>query len=95
MPGSGPPDSPSALDSQPMPFHTLVLDLAGVCFVDLNGVKVLTKVSSVCVISIRSQTGTMGMTCMWFSLWWGGYRIGGDLLGNVLTRGGQSTKLPS
>uniref|UniRef100_A0A8C4ZA64 STAS domain-containing protein n=1 Tax=Gadus morhua TaxID=8049 RepID=A0A8C4ZA64_GADMO len=46
MPGSGPPDSPSALDSQPMPFHTLVLDLAGVCFVDLNGVKVLTKMNS-------------------------------------------------
>ncbi|CAL8367041.1 unnamed protein product [Lota lota] len=45
VPG-GPPDSPLALDSQPMPFHTLILDLAGVCFVDLNGVKVLTKMNS-------------------------------------------------
>ncbi|KAK0139387.1 Solute carrier family 26 member 9 [Merluccius polli] len=45
-PGSPGPDSPTALDSQPMPFHTLILDLAGVCFVDLNGVKVLTKMNS-------------------------------------------------
>ncbi|KAG7260974.1 hypothetical protein CRUP_004189 [Coryphaenoides rupestris] len=41
------PDGPPALtlDPQtPVPFHSLVLDLAGVCFVDLNGIKVLTKV---------------------------------------------------
>lgn len=41
--------SPSAgtLESQPMPFHTLILDLAGVCFIDLMGIKVLTKVSHI------------------------------------------------
>ncbi|KAM4609770.1 solute carrier family 26 member 9-like [Polymixia lowei] len=40
--------SPSAvtLDTQPMPFHTLILDLAGVCFIDLMGVKLLTKMNS-------------------------------------------------
>lgn len=40
------PASPSAvtLESQPMPFHTLILDLAGVCFIDLMGIKVLIKV---------------------------------------------------
>uniref|UniRef100_A0A3B4TDL3 Solute carrier family 26 member 9 n=1 Tax=Seriola dumerili TaxID=41447 RepID=A0A3B4TDL3_SERDU len=42
------PPSPSAvtLESQPMPFHTLILDLAGVCFIDLMGIKVLIKVIS-------------------------------------------------
>lgn len=42
------PPSPTAvtLQSQPVPFHTLILDLAGVCFVDLMGIKVLTKVKS-------------------------------------------------
>ncbi|XP_019129332.1 solute carrier family 26 member 9 [Larimichthys crocea] len=42
------PPSPSAvtLESQPMPFHTLILDLAGVCFIDLMGIKVLTKMNS-------------------------------------------------
>ena len=42
------PPSPTAvtLESQPVPFHTLILDLAGVCFVDLMGIKVLTKVTS-------------------------------------------------
>ncbi|XP_035499739.2 solute carrier family 26 member 9-like isoform X2 [Scophthalmus maximus] len=46
-PDQGPP-SPSAvtLDPQPMPFHTLILDLAGVCFIDLMGIKVLTKMNS-------------------------------------------------
>ncbi|XP_041800878.1 solute carrier family 26 member 9-like [Chelmon rostratus] len=34
------------LESKPMPFHTLILDLAGVCFVDLMGIKVLTKMNS-------------------------------------------------
>ncbi|XP_023271363.1 solute carrier family 26 member 9 isoform X2 [Seriola lalandi dorsalis] len=42
------PPSPSAvtLESQPMPFHTLILDLAGVCFIDLMGIKVLIKMNS-------------------------------------------------
>ncbi|XP_036961165.1 solute carrier family 26 member 9-like isoform X1 [Acanthopagrus latus] len=42
------PPSPTAvtLESQPVPFHTLILDLAGVCFVDLMGIKVLTKMNS-------------------------------------------------
>nr|XP_019964429.1 PREDICTED: solute carrier family 26 member 9 [Paralichthys olivaceus] len=42
------PPSPGAvtLEPQPMPFHTLVLDLAGVCFIDLMGIKVLTKMNS-------------------------------------------------
>lgn len=40
------PASSSAvtLETQPMPFHTLILDLAGVCFIDLMGIKVLIKV---------------------------------------------------
>ncbi|KAM6977571.1 solute carrier family 26 member 9-like [Aplochiton taeniatus] len=40
--------SPSevVLGCHPMPFHTIVLDLAGVCFVDLMGIKVLTKMNS-------------------------------------------------
>ncbi|CAB1414862.1 unnamed protein product [Pleuronectes platessa] len=29
-----------------MPFHTLILDLAGVCFIDLMGIKVLIKMNS-------------------------------------------------
>ncbi|KAJ8016882.1 hypothetical protein DPEC_G00011960 [Dallia pectoralis] len=41
-----PGSSPVTLDSQPMPFHTLILDLAGVCFIDLMGIKVLTKMNS-------------------------------------------------
>ncbi|KAF7662095.1 hypothetical protein LDENG_00245240 [Lucifuga dentata] len=42
------PPTPSAvtLESQPMPFHTLILDLAGVCFIDLMGIKVLLKMNS-------------------------------------------------
>ncbi|XP_042155493.1 solute carrier family 26 member 9-like isoform X2 [Oncorhynchus tshawytscha] len=44
------PDQPSAspviLNSQPIPFHTLILDLSGVCFIDLMGIKVLTKMYS-------------------------------------------------
>lgn len=44
-PDREPPSSSAAtLESQPMPFHTLILDLAGVCFIDLMGIKVLTKV---------------------------------------------------
>lgn len=40
-----PPSPPAVtLESQPMPFHTLILDLAGVCFIDLMGIKVLIKV---------------------------------------------------
>ncbi|XP_074498909.1 solute carrier family 26 member 9-like [Sebastes fasciatus] len=40
-------ESPSpTLESQPMPFHTLILDLAGVCFIDLMGIKVLLKMNS-------------------------------------------------
>ncbi|XP_056589524.1 solute carrier family 26 member 9-like [Triplophysa dalaica] len=38
--------SPVTIEMQPMPFHTLILDLGGVCFIDLMGVKVLTKMSS-------------------------------------------------
>ncbi|KAL4623789.1 solute carrier family 26 member 9 isoform X1 [Arapaima gigas] len=34
------------IEPRPPPFHTLILDLAGVCFVDLMGIKVLTKMSS-------------------------------------------------
>lgn len=50
-PDSEPP-SPSVvtLESQPMPFHTLILDLAGVCFIDLMGIKVLIKVRSLFAI---------------------------------------------
>ncbi|XP_070304071.1 solute carrier family 26 member 9 isoform X1 [Salvelinus sp. IW2-2015] len=50
--GEQPPDpdqpssSPVTLDSQPRPFHTLILDLAGVCFIDLMGIKVLIKMNS-------------------------------------------------
>uniref|UniRef100_A0A8B9L7Y2 Solute carrier family 26 member 9 n=1 Tax=Astyanax mexicanus TaxID=7994 RepID=A0A8B9L7Y2_ASTMX len=42
------PTSPPAvtIEMQPMPFHTLILDLAGVCFIDLMGIKVLTKMSN-------------------------------------------------
>ncbi|XP_028265721.1 solute carrier family 26 member 9-like [Parambassis ranga] len=50
------PPSPSVvtLESQPMPFHTLVLDLAGVCFIDLMGIKVLLKMnSSYAVLGIK------------------------------------------
>lgn len=44
-------ESPSpTLESQPMPFHTLILDLAGVCFIDLMGIKVLLKVKSLFAI---------------------------------------------
>ncbi|XP_034393290.1 LOW QUALITY PROTEIN: solute carrier family 26 member 9-like [Cyclopterus lumpus] len=39
------PPSPT-LESHPMPFHTLILDLAGVCFIDLMGIKVLLKMNS-------------------------------------------------
>ncbi|KAM9855893.1 solute carrier family 26 member 9-like [Aulostomus maculatus] len=34
------------LESQPMPFHTLILDLAGVCFIDLMSIKLLIKMNS-------------------------------------------------
>ncbi|KAI5609031.1 solute carrier family 26 member 6, partial [Silurus asotus] len=33
------------MEMQPVPFHTLILDLGGVCFIDLMGIKVLTKIS--------------------------------------------------
>lgn len=56
------PPSPTAvtLECQPTPFHTLILDLAGVCFIDLMGIKVLTKVrksflvSSKCTAPLRA-----------------------------------------
>ncbi|KAG7323224.1 hypothetical protein KOW79_012926 [Hemibagrus wyckioides] len=35
---------PVMMELQPVPFHTLILDLGGVCFIDLMGIKVLTKV---------------------------------------------------
>ncbi|XP_066528454.1 solute carrier family 26 member 9-like [Hoplias malabaricus] len=34
------------IEMQPMPFHTLILDLGGVCFIDLMGIKLLTKMSN-------------------------------------------------
>ncbi|XP_066559743.1 solute carrier family 26 member 9 [Amia ocellicauda] len=37
---------PVQIQPPPTPFHTLILDLAGVCFIDLMGIKVLTKMSS-------------------------------------------------
>lgn len=45
--------SPTAVtvESQPVPFHTLILDLAGVCFIDLMGIKVLTKVLNFCLFA--------------------------------------------
>lgn len=36
---------PVMMEMQPVPFHTLILDLGGVCFIDLMGIKVLTKVN--------------------------------------------------
>lgn len=40
------PSSPPVLtlEPQPVPFHTLILDMAGVCFIDLMGIKALIKV---------------------------------------------------
>ncbi|TSS48071.1 Solute carrier family 26 member 9 [Bagarius yarrelli] len=35
---------PVMMEMQPVPFHTLILDLGGVCFIDLMGIKILTKV---------------------------------------------------
>ncbi|XP_070824909.1 solute carrier family 26 member 9-like [Chaetodon trifascialis] len=59
------PPSPSAvtLEPKPMPFHTLILDLAGVCFIDLMGIKVLTKMNSsyatlgikLCLANVQAQ----------------------------------------
>ncbi|XP_026224221.1 solute carrier family 26 member 9 [Anabas testudineus] len=47
VPDQEPPRPPAVtLETQPMPFHTLILDLAGVCFVDLMGIKVLIKMNS-------------------------------------------------
>lgn len=43
FPKSEPASAPSVI--QPVPFHTLILDLGGVCFIDLMGIKVLTMVS--------------------------------------------------
>ncbi|KAM9445218.1 solute carrier family 26 member 9-like isoform 1-T1 [Clarias gariepinus] len=42
-PASSPP---VVMEMQPVPFHTLILDLGGVCFIDLMGIKVLTKMSN-------------------------------------------------
>ncbi|KAJ8378042.1 hypothetical protein AAFF_G00249130 [Aldrovandia affinis] len=44
--GDQPYGLPVVMEPRPPPFHTLILDLAGVCFVDLMGIKVLTKMSS-------------------------------------------------
>ncbi|KAK6472021.1 solute carrier family 26 member 9-like [Huso huso] len=44
-----PPPPPPPCPPEPLPApstHTIILDLAGVCFVDLMGIKVLTKMSS-------------------------------------------------
>ncbi|KAI4898669.1 hypothetical protein NFI96_018000 [Prochilodus magdalenae] len=47
LPDPVPSSPPSVtIEMQPMPFHTLILDLAGVCFIDLMGIKVLTKMSN-------------------------------------------------
>ncbi|XP_062872114.1 solute carrier family 26 member 9-like [Trichomycterus rosablanca] len=43
MPASPPP---VIMEMQPMPFHTLILDLGGVCFIDLMGIKALSKMSN-------------------------------------------------
>ncbi|KAJ0064857.1 hypothetical protein NL108_016968, partial [Boleophthalmus pectinirostris] len=41
------PDPPSpSLQPHPVPFHTLILDMAGVCFIDLMGIKVLIKMNT-------------------------------------------------
>lgn len=58
------PSSPPvlSLEPQPVPFHTLILDLAGVCFIDLMGIKVLIKVikfSSVLVESDFNKSSTL------------------------------------
>ncbi|KAL2104035.1 hypothetical protein ACEWY4_000903 [Coilia grayii] len=37
---------PITMETHPVPFHTLILDLAGVCFIDLMGIKVLTKMKN-------------------------------------------------
>lgn len=52
-PGDQESPSPTAVtvESQPVPFHTLILDLAGVCFIDLMGIKVLTKVLKLCLFA--------------------------------------------
>ncbi|XP_075898115.1 solute carrier family 26 member 9-like [Nelusetta ayraudi] len=34
------------LEAHPVPFHTLILDLAGVCFIDLMGINLLIKMNS-------------------------------------------------
>ncbi|XP_058266671.1 solute carrier family 26 member 9-like isoform X2 [Hemibagrus wyckioides] len=45
---------PVMMELQPVPFHTLILDLGGVCFIDLMGIKVLTKMSNTySVLGIR------------------------------------------
>ncbi|XP_076840165.1 solute carrier family 26 member 9-like [Brachyhypopomus gauderio] len=41
-----PAPPPVTMEMQPMPFHTLILDLGGVCFIDLMGIKVINKMSN-------------------------------------------------
>ncbi|XP_033825853.1 solute carrier family 26 member 9-like isoform X2 [Periophthalmus magnuspinnatus] len=61
------PPGPS-LQSHPVPFHTLVLDMAGVCFIDLMGIKMLTKMSTsykklgirLYLANIQGVSGTRG-----------------------------------
>lgn len=54
LPESDPASSPPVMAKmQPVPFHTLILDLGGVCFIDLMGLKVLTKVSNPVIIHDR------------------------------------------
>uniref|UniRef100_A0A669FAB8 Solute carrier family 26 member 9 n=1 Tax=Oreochromis niloticus TaxID=8128 RepID=A0A669FAB8_ORENI len=50
------PSSPPVLtlEPQPVPFHTLILDLAGVCFIDLMGIKALIKVIKFSPVLIES-----------------------------------------
>ncbi|XP_026864270.2 solute carrier family 26 member 9 isoform X1 [Electrophorus electricus] len=45
---------PVTMEMQPMPFHTLILDLGGVCFIDLMGTKVITKmINTYSMLGIR------------------------------------------
>ncbi|XP_041656327.1 solute carrier family 26 member 9-like [Cheilinus undulatus] len=45
-PGFSDTEPARKVPDQELPFHTLILDLAGVCFIDLMGIKVLIKMNS-------------------------------------------------
>ncbi|KAL3059537.1 hypothetical protein OYC64_014196 [Pagothenia borchgrevinki] len=44
--GEQDPPLPPTLELKPTPFHTLILDLPGVCFMDLTGINTLIKMNS-------------------------------------------------